>query len=85
MKLIYLVGAFALTLTFGCTNQPEKEQAAVVAQEPAKVVEKETVRVVEVETPAKKVTVEENKGTSIEVGPNGGSLKTDRVDIKINN
>jgi hypothetical protein len=82
MKFIYLVSALALTFTFGCNNQPQEEQA--------KVIEKETVKVVEVEKPvpaATKVVVEQEKakGTSIEVGPEGGSLKTKSVDIKINN
>ena len=81
MKFIYLVGAFALTLTFGCNNQPEQEQPVVVEKE---TVEKETVKVVEVETPAEEVVVEEEKGTSVEVSREGGSLKTKDVDIKIN-
>lgn len=81
MKFIYLLSALALTFTFGCNNQPAEEQV--------KVVEKETVKVVEVEkpaaVPATKVVVEQEKGTSIELGPEGGSLKTKKVDIKINN
>lgn len=81
MKFIYLLSALALTFTFGCNNQPAEEQT--------KIVEKETVKVVEVEkpapTPATKVVVEQEKGTSIELGPNGGSLKTKKVDIKVNN
>lgn len=81
MKFIYLLSALALTFTFGCNNQPQDEQV--------KVVETETVKVVEVEkpapVPATKVVVEQQKGTSIELGPEGGSLKTKKVDIKVNN
>lgn len=77
MKFTYAVSMLALVLTFGCNNQPADEQV--------KVVEKETVKVVEVEAPAKKVTVEQEKGTSIEIGPDGGSIKTKKVDIKVSN
>ncbi|WP_299700802.1 hypothetical protein [uncultured Pontibacter sp.] len=81
MKFIYLLSALALTFTFGCNKQPQEEQV--------KVVETETVKVVEVEksaaTPATKVVMEQEKGTSLELGPEGGSLKTKKVDIKINN
>lgn len=73
MKFSYLLTMIALTLTFGCNNQPAEDQT------------KETVKVVEVESPAKKVVVEQEKGTSIEIGPEGGSIKTKKVDIKVNN
>lgn len=81
MKFIYVLSALALTFTFGCNNQPVEEQAKVVEKET------ETVKVIEVEkqAPATKVVVEQEKGTSIELGPEGGSLKTKKVDIKINN
>lgn len=82
MKLIYLVSAFALTLTIGCNTQPETAETPVVEAE-TKVIEKETVRVVE--APAKEVMVEKESGTTIQVGPDGGSLKTKKVDIKVNN
>ena len=85
MKFTYLVGMIALTLTFGCNNQPAEEQVKVPAEEQVKVIEKETTKVVEVEAPAKKVAVEQEKGTSIEIGPEGGSIKTKKVDIKVNN
>lgn len=75
MKLIYVLSALALTVTVGCNNQPEKAQAEVV--------EKETVRVVEVEAPAEQVVVKEDKGTSIKIGPDGGSVKTKSVDVEI--
>lgn len=77
MKFSYLLTMIALTLTFGCNNQPAEDQTEVV--------EKETIKVVEVESPAKKVVVEQEKGTSIEIGPEGGSIKTKKVDIKVNN
>lgn len=82
MKLIYLVGALALTLTFGCDSQPAEEQT--------KVIEKETVKVVEVDAPAEKVVVEkapveEEKGTTIKIDREGGSIETKKVDIKIEN
>ena len=82
MKFVYLLSAFALTLTVGCNNQP-------APAEETKVVETETTRVVEVEAPAKevpatKVVVEAEKGTSIKIGPEGGSLKTKGVDIDLN-
>jgi hypothetical protein len=81
MKFIYLLSALALTFTFGCNNQPVEEQATVVEKET------QTVKVIEVEkqAPATKVVVEQEKGTSIELGPEGGSLKTKKVDIKVNN
>ena len=79
MKLIYLVSMIALMLTFGCNNQPAPAEAE------APIVEKETVKVVEVETPAKKVVVEEEKGTSIQIDSEGGSVKTKKVDIKVGN
>lgn len=82
MKLIYLVSAFALTLTFGCNNQPEAPETKVVEAE-TKVIEKETVKVVE--APAKEVVVEKESGTTIQLGPDGGSVKTKKVDIKVNN
>lgn len=80
MKLSYLVGALALTFAFGC--QPAEEQT--------KVVETETVKVVEVEAPAEKVvvekaTVEQEKGTTIKIDRDGGSIETKKVDIKIEN
>ncbi|WP_187264640.1 hypothetical protein [Pontibacter beigongshangensis] len=83
MRFIYMVSALALFITAGCNNQPE--QAEVVEKEV--VVEKETVREVQVEAkaPATKVTVEKEKGTSLEINREGGSLKTKDVDIKINN
>lgn len=76
MKFIYVLSALALTFTVACNNQPAKEAAA-------EVVEKETVKVVEVEAPVAKVVVEEQKGTSVKIGPDGGSVKTKSVDVEI--
>jgi len=45
--------------------------------QPAKETKTETVKVVEVEAPAKE------SETSISVGPNGGSVKTKKVDVKV--
>lgn len=75
MKFIYVLSALALTFTVGCNNQPAKEAAEVV--------EKEIVKVVEVEAPVAKVVVEEQKGTSVKIGPDGGSVKTKSVDVEI--
>ncbi|GHA74075.1 hypothetical protein [Pontibacter akesuensis] len=81
MKFIYALSACALFLTVGCNNQPEAEQVEVVE----KATETETVKVVQVEAPVEKVVVEKEKGTTIKIGPDGGSLETKKVDIKINN
>lgn len=87
MKIIQLVSAFALTLIFGCNTQPEEVETKIVEKETVKVVEVETPakEVVVVETPAKEVVVEEKKGTTIKIGPDGGSIETKKVDISINN
>jgi hypothetical protein len=76
MKFIFLVGVFALAFVFGCNNPPPPEQT--------KVVERETVKVVEVKPEPVKVVVEEEKGTSVKIGPDGATLKTKKVDIDIN-
>ncbi len=73
MKIIYLL-SFCALLTFSCNNQP--------AESETKIIEKETVKVVEVEVAPKK---EEPKGTTVKVGPGGGSLKTEGVSIEIEN
>lgn len=75
MKFIYLIGAFALTLTFGCNNAPQEE---------AKVIEKETI-IVESEAPSTTVIVEEKEeaGTKVVIGPNGGSLESKDLDLEI--
>jgi len=69
MKITYLLFAFALILTVGCNNQPAKETKT----------ETETVRVIEVE----KAPVKKESETTISVGPNGGSVKTKKVDVKV--
>ncbi len=61
MKIVYLLGFLALSMTFGCNDKPAKE----------------TVKVVEV--PAK------DTSTKITIGPDGGSVKTKKVDIEIKN
>lgn len=74
MKSIYLLGAFALALTFGCNSAKEE-----------KVIESksvETVKVVEVEAPAKEEE-EKEEGTTIKVGPDGGSVKTKNVEVEV--
>ena len=90
MKFIYLLGALALTTLVACNTQPETTtQTEVVEQEK----ETETVRVVEVEKPAKvvkvqaptTVEVEKEKGTSIKINKDGGSFKSDKIDIDLGN
>ncbi len=72
MKIIYLL-SFCAFLTFSCNQTAERE---------TKVIEKETVKVVEVEVAPKK---EEPKGTTVKVGPNGGSIKTEGVSFEVEN
>jgi len=45
--------------------------------QPAKETKTETVKIIEVEKPAKE------SETSISVGPNGGSVKTKKIDVKV--
>jgi hypothetical protein len=82
MKLIYVLGAFALALSVvSCNEQPKETTTTIIETE--KVIEVPKAVVVEVETP-KAVVVEEKKETSIKIGPDGGSLNTKKVDIEIN-
>lgn len=69
MKVIYLLGALALTTVMSCNTAPKEE----------------TVKVVEAEAPAAEPTVEKEKTTSIKVGSDGGSIKTENVEIEIDN
>lgn len=69
MKLIYLLGACALTLSLvSCNDQPKENTSSTTIQ---------------VEVP-EKVVVEEKKGTSIKFNSDGGSVKTDKVEIEVN-
>ncbi|HSJ68579.1 MAG TPA: hypothetical protein VK921_12925 [Anditalea sp.] len=68
MKITYLFFALALLVTVGCNNQPAKETKT------------ETIKVVEVEAAEKPAKESE---TTISVGPNGGSVKTKKVDVKV--
>ncbi len=83
MKFINLLSACAITLAMGaCNNQP-----AETAPAPAPVViEKEVVKEepLKKKEEIKKEVVSEKKTTTVKFGPNGGSLKTDKVDIEIN-
>ncbi len=72
MKIIYLL-SFCALFTFSC-NQP--------AESETKIIEKETVKVVEVEAAPIK---EEQKGTTVKIGPGGGSVKTEGVSVEIEN
>jgi len=67
MKITYLLFAFALILTVGCNNQPAKETQT------------ETIKVIEVE----KAPVKKESETTISVGPNGGTVKTKKIDVKV--
>ncbi|WP_164674964.1 hypothetical protein [Anditalea andensis] len=67
MKITYLFFAFALIWTMGCNDQPVKETKT------------ETVKVIEVE----KAPVKEASETTISVRPNGGSVKTKKIDVKV--
>ena len=71
MKFIYLLSAVAL-LSFSCNNQPKEAET--------KVIERETIKEVEVEAAPKK-----EKGTTVKVGPDGGSVETENVEIEIKN
>ncbi len=62
MKIIYVLGFLALSMTFGCKEKPAKE----------------TVKVIEVPAPAAK-----DEATKIKIGPDGGSVKTKKVEIEI--
>lgn len=73
MKIIYLL-SFCAFLTFSCNNQPAERETTVI--------EKETIKVLEVEATPKK---EEQKGTTVKVGPDGGSVKTEGVSVEIKN
>lgn len=73
MKFIYLLSAVAL-LSFSCNNQPKEAET--------KVIERETIREVEVEAEA---APEKEKGTTVKVGPDGGSVETENVAIEIQN
>ena len=75
MKLIYLLGVCALTLSIAsCSETPKEEAKTIIITE--KVVEQPTPVVIEVE--------KDKKETSIKIGPDGGSLETKKVDIEIN-
>lgn len=76
MKVIHLVSALALSLMFSC-NQVKEEKSNDA--------DTETAKVIVVETPAAKVAVEKEKGTSIKIGPNGGSIKTENIEVEIDN
>ncbi|HEX8575353.1 MAG TPA: hypothetical protein VF677_03585 [Flavobacterium sp.] len=91
MKLNYLLGVCVLSLSLASCNEQPKTDTPVVVETPAEttvvvkqvVVEQpkaETKPVVEKE----KVVVEEEKRTQISIGSDGASLKTKKVDIKIN-
>lgn len=71
MKFTSLLFTFALLGIVGCHNQPTQQTKTETKTE--------TVKMIEVETPAKKVESE----TSISVGPNGGSVKTKKIDVKV--
>ena len=73
MKFIYLISAIAL-ISFSCNNQPKEAET--------KVIERETIREVEVKAEA---APKKEKGTTVKVGPDGGSIETEKVDIKIQN
>ncbi len=89
MKFSYLLSACVLTLAMGaCNNQPKETPAAAPI-----VIEKEVVREVVVEAPkeeapvkkeeVKREVVTEKKSTTVKINSDGGSLKTDKVDIEI--
>ncbi len=71
MKFIYLISAIAL-LTFSCNYEAKEAET--------KVVERETIKETEVKA---EVVPEKEKGTTVKVGPDGGSIETESVDIEI--
>ena len=86
-KLTYLISACVLAFSItACNNQP-KETVTETKTETIKevVVPKEVAAPKEVkEVPVQKVEVKEKKSTSVKIGPNGGSLESDHMDIEIN-
>jgi hypothetical protein len=85
MKFIYFLSACALTLATACNEQP----AAETHETETKTVEThetyvDTVRVVETPPPAQTPPPAEEKGTSVNIGPSGTSVKTKNVNVEIN-
>ena len=90
MKLTYLLSVCLLSLSLGaCNEQPKNgSQAVVETRTDTTVVVKEVVEQPKEETKVvvekEKVVVEQEQKTQISVGSDGASLKTKKVDIKIN-
>lgn len=74
MKTMYLIGACALAMfAASCNEKPAETKTIIITEKPA--------------DPPKTVVVEvekEKKGTSVKIGPDGGSVKTKDVDIEVN-
>jgi hypothetical protein len=65
MKNIYLLCAFALTLSITACNEQPKEN--------------NTTTIIETKTEAP-----EKKSTSVKINPEGGSFKTNSVEVEVN-
>lgn len=75
MKVIHLVSALALSFMFSCNQVKEEKSNDTKTETPEAVVE----------APAAKVVVEKEKETSIKIGPEGGSIKTEKLEVVIDN
>ena len=83
-KLSYLITAFVIALSLAsCNNQPKETvtetKTEIIKEVPAP---KETPAPKEVEV--KKEVVKEKKSTSVKIGPNGGSLESDEINVEFN-
>ena len=89
-KLSYLISAFVITMSLAsCNNQP-KETVTETKTETIKEVPAPQQAPAPKETPApkevkeEKVVVKEKKSTSVKIGPNGGSLESDELNVEFN-